>query len=143
MNDDIELAGKVVTRLEYSAYTKLAIKTICRILLSPHAPLDIHPEVAQALSARKPVVALETALVTNGIAPPTNLAIGLKLEEIVRAQGAVPATIGIVEGRVKVGLERAQMERLADVGEGKRKKVKVCDKLWLVVGLRRLMVCAW
>lgn len=93
--------------------------------LRKHALIDIHPEVASSLAARKPVVALETALVTNGIAPPTNLEIGLKLEEIVRRQGAVPATIGIVDGRVKIGLERKELERLADVGEGKKRKVKV------------------
>ncbi|EJD04074.1 uncharacterized protein FOMMEDRAFT_133422 [Fomitiporia mediterranea MF3/22] len=86
--------------------------------------LDIHPEVQHALSSRQPVVALETALVTNGISPPTNLEIARKLEGIIRKQGAVPATIGIVEGRVKVGLRDEELVRLADT-EGNRKLVKV------------------
>ncbi len=90
--------------------------------LKRDAPIDIHPEVQHALHNHKPVVALETALVTNGMPAPTNLEVGRKLEENVRKEGAVPATIGIVNGRVKIGLEGADLVRLADksraAGEG-------------------------
>ena len=92
--------------------------------LARQAALDIHPEILSALSSRKPVVALETALVTNGMPPPANLETALKLESIVREHGAVPATIGIIGGRVKVGLTRAELERLADT-EGNKNLVKV------------------
>lgn len=92
--------------------------------LKREAPLDIHPEVQHALSARRPIVALETAIVTHGVAPPTNYELARKLESIVRAQGAVPATIGIVDGRVKVGLTDSDLQRLSDTS-GNPKLVKV------------------
>ncbi|KAF7310868.1 Indigoidine synthase A-like protein [Mycena chlorophos] len=79
------------------------------------APIDIHPEVQEALATGKPVVALETALTTHGLPPPINLQTTLALENTVRSTGCVPATIGIVAGRVKIGLERPEIERLADV----------------------------
>jgi pseudouridine-5'-phosphate glycosidase/pseudouridine kinase len=79
-----------------------------------NAPLDIHPEIQQALSERKPIVALETALVTHGLPYPQNLEVSLSLEDIVRTTGSVPATIGIVGGRIKVGLTKGELERLAD-----------------------------
>ena len=75
--------------------------------------LVLSEEVAQALRRRKPVVALETTLVTHGLPPPQGLEAALELEEIVRAGGAVPATVGILDGAVRVGLARAELERLA------------------------------
>ena len=81
--------------------------------------MDVHPEVLDALASRRPVVALETALVTNGMEPPTNLEIGRKLESLVRENGAVPATIGIIGGRIKIGLKDAELQRLADVKNNK------------------------
>ncbi|KDR84935.1 hypothetical protein GALMADRAFT_233410, partial [Galerina marginata CBS 339.88] len=78
------------------------------------APLDIHPEVEDALVHNRPVVALETALVTHGLPYPSSLEVPLALENIVRSTGSIPATIGIIGGRVKVGLERNELERLAD-----------------------------
>ncbi|ESK97925.1 carbohydrate kinase [Moniliophthora roreri MCA 2997] len=77
-------------------------------------PLQIHPEVEEALANKRPVVALETTLITHGIPYPNNLELALDLESIVRSTGAVPATIGMIGGRVKVGLEKSQLERLAD-----------------------------
>ncbi|TFK77147.1 indigoidine synthase A-like protein [Pluteus cervinus] len=84
------------------------------LLASRNPPIDVHPEVQDALASNKPVVALETTLVTHGFPYPTNLELGIALEKIVRDNGSVPATIGIIGGRVKVGLERSQLERLAD-----------------------------
>jgi len=77
-------------------------------------PVVIHPEVEDALLHHKPVVALETALVSHGLPHPTNLEVPLGLEQVVRSTGSIPATIGIIEGKVKIGLERHEMERLAD-----------------------------
>ncbi|KAK0208059.1 indigoidine synthase A-like protein [Desarmillaria ectypa] len=79
-----------------------------------NAPLDIHPEVQEALATNKPVVALETTLVTHGVPYPTNYNLASDLEDIVRSTGSVPATIGIIGGRVKIGLERSELERLAN-----------------------------
>ena len=76
------------------------------------APVDVHPEVEDALAHNRPVVALETALVTHGLPFPSSLEVPLALEEIVRSTGSVPATIGMIDGRVKIGLERDELERL-------------------------------
>jgi pseudouridylate synthase len=80
--------------------------------------LDIGAEVAAAISAHRPVVALESTIITHGMPFPQNFETALKLEEIVRAQGAVPATIAVVDGRMIVGLDRAGLERLARLSGG-------------------------
>ncbi|KAJ7293531.1 Indigoidine synthase A like protein-domain-containing protein [Mycena rebaudengoi] len=90
------------------------------------APIDIHPEVEEALHAGRPTVALETALTTHGLPPPINLQVTRDLENVVRSTGCIPATIGIVAGRVKIGLENSDLERLAD-GRGKPAKVSRRD----------------
>ncbi len=71
------------------------------------------PEVAQALRDGRPVVALESALITHGLPRPLNLDVAQEMEETVREEGAVPATIAVLEGRPWAGLSREQMERLA------------------------------
>lgn len=86
------------------------------------APLDIHPEVQDALATNKPVVALETALVTHGFPYPENMDLAISLEDIVRSTGSVPATIAVIGGRIKVGMDKNQFERLAD---RQRKPAKV------------------
>jgi len=70
-------------------------------------------EVAAAVAAGRPVVALETTLVTHGLPQPDGVRVAAALEEAVRARGAVPATIGILDGVVRVGITRADLERLA------------------------------
>jgi pseudouridine-5'-phosphate glycosidase len=75
--------------------------------------LSIGDEVARALSAGGPVVALETTVVTHGLPHPDGLRMAAELEKQVRAAGAVPATIGVLDGRIRVGLSRAELERLA------------------------------
>ena len=77
--------------------------------------VDVHPEVEDALAAKKPVVALETTIVTHGMPQPVNLQTARSVETIVRSTGAVPATMGIVQGRIKIGLEPHELEYLADV----------------------------
>jgi pseudouridine-5'-phosphate glycosidase/pseudouridine kinase len=77
-------------------------------------PIDLHPEVEQALVERQPLVALETTIVTHGMPYPVNLETAKSVERHVRSAGAIPATIGIIGGRVKIGLETAQLEYMAD-----------------------------
>ena len=72
------------------------------------------PAVAQALAARRPVVALESTVLAHGLPRPRNLEVGLAMEEAVAAAGAVPATVGVVAGVPRVGMERAEIERLAN-----------------------------
>ena len=74
---------------------------------------DIAPPVAQALAAGKPVVALESTVISHGLPWPHNKQLALETEAIVRAQGAEPATIAIIDGRIRVGLTEANIERLA------------------------------
>lgn len=83
--------------------------------LKEHAPIDVHPEVQDALAHGRPVVALETTIVTHGMPYPANLETARSVEGNVRKGGAIPATIGLIEGRVKIGLEAHELERLADV----------------------------
>src|SRR6266508_3640039 len=73
----------------------------------------VSPEVTEALRAAAPVVALETTLVTHGLPHPDGLAAAAELEAEVRTAGAVPATIGLLDGQVVVGLTPAEIERLA------------------------------
>ena len=78
--------------------------------------LDIKPEVAKALKEGKAIVALESTIISHGMPYPRNVETALKVEEIVRKNGAVPATIAILNGRLKVGLTRDEIEVL---GSGK------------------------
>jgi pseudouridine-5'-phosphate glycosidase len=73
----------------------------------------VKPEVADALATDRPVVALESTLISHGLAYPINLEIARELEEIVRSEAAVPATIAILDGEPQIGLKDASLERLA------------------------------
>ena len=81
-----------------------------------HSLLDIEPEVAQALAANRPVVALESTIISHGMPYPQNLETARRVERQVRDNGAVPATIAIIKGRLKVGLNEADLEYLAKTG---------------------------
>ena len=72
------------------------------------------PAVAEALSAHRAVVALETTIVAHGLPAPLNLEVAAACEEAVRESGAVPATVGVVAGRVVAGLSPAELAALAD-----------------------------
>ena len=79
--------------------------------------LQFTPEVEQALASKKPVVALESTIVTHGMPFPENLKTALAVEEEVRAAGAIPATIAVMEGQIRIGLDRAALEALAQSEE--------------------------
>ena len=78
--------------------------------------LDIAPEVQQALSQGGAVVALESTIISHGMPYPQNVATALQVEDEVRQHGAVPATIAIVNGRLKAGLSRDEIEQLGRAG---------------------------
>jgi pseudouridylate synthase len=90
----------------------------------------LHDEVAVALAAGRPVVALETTLVSHGFSGGRGLAAAKDSEDRVRAAGAVPATIGVVDGELRVGLEASELDRFAEAGTSARK-----------VGARDLAAC--
>jgi pseudouridylate synthase len=74
-------------------------------------------EVSDALDAGRPVVALESTIIAHGLPRPENLEIARAVEEVVREEGAVPATIAVVEGMVRIGLDREGLEAIA-TGDG-------------------------
>ena len=78
--------------------------------------LDIHPEVAAALAAGKPVVALESTIISHGMPYPQNVQTAMQVEQIIRDNGAMPATIAILGGRLKVGLSDQEIEYLGKQG---------------------------
>jgi pseudouridine-5'-phosphate glycosidase len=80
---------------------------------TPALPLRLSPEVARALETGAPVVALESTIITHGMPYPQNLETARQVEAEVRASGAVPATIAVIEGEIRVGLEDAALEGLA------------------------------
>ena len=80
--------------------------------------LDFSPEVAEALSAKKPIVALESTIITHGMAYPRNVETARSVEEAAREMGAVPATIAVIDGRFRVGLNGQEIERLGELSGG-------------------------
>ena len=90
--------------------------------------LDIQPEIREALGAGRPVVALESTILSHGMPWPENLGFAAEVEEAVRAEGAVPATMALMGGRIKVGLGKEDLEvmcRAEDVGKVSRRDVPV------------------
>ena len=82
---------------------------------------EVSAEVAEALRRRRPVVALETTLVAHGFSDGQGLDVALAAEERVRSAGATPATIGVIDGAVRVGLSRGELDRFAAAGASARK----------------------
>lgn len=78
--------------------------------------LDVHPEVAEAIAARRPVVALESTIIAHGMPWPQNAETAQQVEAEVRAHGAVPATVAIIDGRLKAGLSAQQIAQLGRDG---------------------------
>ena len=83
--------------------------------------LRIAPEVSQALHDGGPVVALETTLVAHGFPPGVGVEVGLEAEASVRSEGAVPATVGVLDGAIVVGLDESELARFGDAGSDARK----------------------
>ena len=80
--------------------------------------LDFSPEIAEARSAKKPVVALESTIITHGMPYPSNVETARSVEEAVREMGASPATIAVLDGRFRVGLSGDEIDRLGQLSGG-------------------------
>lgn len=76
--------------------------------------IKLSAEVAEALKANKPIVALESTIISHGLPRPSNLEVAIECERIVRDAGAVPATIALLDGKILVGLERSELEAIAN-----------------------------
>ncbi|WP_173932120.1 pseudouridine-5'-phosphate glycosidase [Chelativorans sp. Marseille-P2723] len=79
--------------------------------------VEVHPAVKEALAAGRPVVALESTIITHGMPKPQNSIMAGEVEAVVAAEGAVPATIAVLGGRLKVGLSEEEREALASEGD--------------------------
>ena len=90
--------------------------------------LDVLPEIQQALDENKPVVALESTILSHGMPYPENLDFAHRVEEVIRSLGGIPATCAIVKGRLKVGLTAEELEimcRAENIGKVSRRDVAV------------------
>ncbi|MGN0999097.1 MAG: pseudouridine-5'-phosphate glycosidase [Faecousia sp.] len=87
--------------------------------LNPY--LDVNPEVAAAIAEGRPVVALESTIISHGMPYPQNVETALNVEAIIRENGAVPATIAIIGGRLKAGLTAREIEYFGKKGQAIRK----------------------
>lgn len=76
--------------------------------------IELHPDVKAALDNNKPVIALESTIISHGMPYPQNIEMAKKVEDIVREGGATPATIAIMDGKIKVGLDEASLEKLGN-----------------------------
>ena len=91
--------------------------------------IDILPQIQDALNARQPVVALESTIITHGMPFPQNLEVAQEVEACVRMADALPATVAVIEGRIKIGLSDDDLEKLAkakDVMKLSRADLAVC-----------------
>ena len=78
------------------------------------AYMDVTPEIEEAVRAGKPVVALESTILSHGMPYPENLSFAREVEKIIREQGAIPATMAIIDGRLKCGLTEAELVRMCE-----------------------------
>lgn len=92
-----------------------------------HSTLTLSAEIADALNENRPVVALESTVITHGLPYPDNLAAARSMEQAVRDGGATPATIAILDGQIVVGIDDRQLERLASFSAEQVRKVSRRD----------------
>jgi pseudouridylate synthase len=86
--------------------------------MSPADLMDFSPEVAEARAAKMPIVALESTIITHGMPYPRNVETARSVEQAVHEMGAVPATIAVIDGRLRVGLNGQEIERLGELSGG-------------------------
>ncbi|MBR0451782.1 MAG: pseudouridine-5'-phosphate glycosidase [Oscillospiraceae bacterium] len=110
--------------------------------------LDVTPEIAEALASGKPVVGLESTILSHGMPYPQNMEFAAKVEEIVRAKGAIPATTAIIGGKLKVGLTHDELMMMCnpkDIGKVSRRDVAVylaTGKTGATTVTTTMMICA-
>ena len=82
--------------------------------MSPSARIAPSREIARALQTGRPVVALESTVITHGLPRPQNVQLAREMEAAVRAEGATPATVGVIDGKIRIGLTAVELARLAE-----------------------------
>ena len=109
--------------------------------------MRINPVVLDALKNNKPVVALETTIISHGMPYPKNVETALKVEEVIRAHGAVPATIGIIDGEPVVGMTPEEIElfgKAKNIAKASRRDLPViyAKKMWAATTVSSSMILA-
>ncbi len=109
--------------------------------------IDIKPEVLEALKQKKPVVALETTIISHGMPYPENIEMANKVESIIRDRGVTPATIAIIKGKIKVGLRPDEIEFMAtskEIVKASRRDIPIVisRKLHAATTVAGTMICA-
>ncbi len=109
--------------------------------------MKINPEVLEALKANKPVVALESTIISHGMPYPKNVETALKVEQVIREHGVVPATIGIIDGEPVVGMTPEEIElfgKVKGIGKASRRDLPVvyAKKLWAATTVSSSMILA-
>ena len=94
--------------------------------------LKVAPEVQEALKAKKAVVALESTIITHGMQYPHNRNTALAVEDIIRKEGAIPATVAIINGVIRVGLSKQEIELLAKNGPKNSRKCSRRDLAYVI-----------
>ncbi|XP_013887823.1 pseudouridine-metabolizing bifunctional protein C1861.05 [Austrofundulus limnaeus] len=105
--------NRMRTLRRVSVLIRKGVRTYQNTLHNKDLFYRIHPSVSQALVQNKPVVALESTIITHGMPYPHNLRTAKEVEEIVRAEGAIPATIAVIDGEICVGLSLDELSHLA------------------------------
>ena len=93
--------------------------------------LHLSEEVAAALNAKRPVVALESTIISHGLPRPSNLAVAQEVEALVRENGAIPATIAICKGRITVGLSPSELQAIAERDDVIKASTRDCSVIAL------------
>ncbi|MGM0599133.1 MAG: pseudouridine-5'-phosphate glycosidase [Candidatus Rifleibacteriota bacterium] len=109
--------------------------------------LEINPFVRNAIAGKKPVVALESTIISHGMPYPQNVKVAMELEEVIRNRGAVPATIAIIDGKISVGLSQDQIEFLAsgtEISKASRRDIPsvLARKKHAATTVSATMICA-
>ena len=109
--------------------------------------MKINPVVAEALKNNQPVVALETTIISHGMPYPKNVETALKVEQVIREHGAVPATIGIIDGEPVVGMTPEQIEEFGkrkDIAKASRRDLPAvyAKKMWAATTVSSSMILA-
>lgn len=84
----------------------------------------VHPQVQEALTGGRPIVALESTIISHGLPKPENIRVAGEVEDIVRSRGAVPATIAVLAGKVHIGLTPDQIEEIATRGDVSKASIR-------------------
>jgi pseudouridine-5'-phosphate glycosidase len=127
------LVNHVVSKpLQYVSYASSSSKSV-PLSLPESISFYVHPDVRQALQNNGPVVALESTIISHGMPYPQNVETAIRVENQVRKNGAIPATIAILDGVIHIGLDEAQLQKLGQLGQkciktSRRDIAAVCAK---------------